>query len=29
MMEEIKKLYVLEWYGPYDSIEEIWNDNGT
>lgn len=28
-MEEIKKIYVLEWYGPYDSIEDIWNDYDT
>ena len=28
-MDEIKKLYVLEWYGPYESIEDIWNDSGT
>lgn len=28
-MEEIKKIYVLEWYGPYESIEEIWDDLET
>lgn len=28
-MNEIRKLYVLEWYGPYNSIEEIWNDDDT
>ena len=28
-MDEIKQLYVLEWYGPYDSIDDIWNDSGT
>ena len=28
-MEEIKNLYVLEWYGPYASIDDIWNDDNT
>lgn len=28
-MDEIKKLYVIEWYGPYDSIDNIWNDYAT
>ena len=28
-MDEIKRLYALEWYGPYESIEDIWNDDDT
>lgn len=28
-MEEIKNLYVLEWYGPYNSINEVWEDDDT
>lgn len=28
-MNEIKKLYVLEWYGPYDSIDAILDDEST
>jgi hypothetical protein len=28
-MKEITRLYALEWYGPYDSIEEMWEDYDT
>ena len=28
-MNEIKQLYALEWLGPYDSIEDVWNDPET
>lgn len=28
-MNEIKKLYVLEWYGPYDTIEDLYEDDAT
>ena len=28
-MNEIKRLYALEWFGPYESIEDIWNDDDT
>jgi hypothetical protein len=26
-MKEIKKLYVIEWSGPYASIDELWDDD--
>ena len=28
-MNEIKKLYVLEWHGPYDTIEDLYEDDAT
>lgn len=28
-MNEIKLLYALEWFGPYESIEDIWADDDT
>lgn len=28
-MQEIKKFYALEWFGPYDSVDEIYRDDDT
>lgn len=28
-MNEIKKLYVLEWHGPYDTLDELYEDDAT
>ena len=28
-MNEIKKLYVLEWRGPYNSLDELYADSST
>lgn len=28
-MNEMKQLYVLEWFGPYKSVEDLWEDGRT
>ena len=28
-MNEIKKLYVLEWYGPYNTLDDLYGDYAT
>ena len=28
-MDEMKQLYVLEWFGPYKFVEDLWEDGRT
>lgn len=27
-MDEMKQLYVLEWFGPYKFVEDLWEEVG-